>query len=187
MPGRKKAAVGSATARNSDGKIVAQKGETQAASRKKASGGTGSGKGHAPGSGHGMGSGPGTGPGDGTGGGVRGGGSGPGPGTGKAERYVQPSLLLALTEGPSYGYELIQKIAAHGFLPEAPPPGMIYRHLRQMEADAMVRSDWETTGGGPAKRVYTITPEGRDSLAAWIAHMDHQAKTLAAFVARYHG
>lgn len=109
----------------------------------------------------------------------------PGPGSGKAERYVQPSLLLALTGGKSYGYELIQRITEYGFLPEDPPPGMIYRHLRQMEKDSLVVSEWETSGAGPAKRIYSITDDGHEMLEFWIRYMDRQAKALASFVARY--
>lgn len=110
---------------------------------------------------------------------------GPGPGSGKAERYIQPSLLMALMGGDSYGYELIQTIAGYGFLPDEPPPGMIYRHLRQMEGDGLVESSWETSGGGPAKRVYAITDDGREMLEAWVRYMDKQARTLAGFVERY--
>ena len=33
------------------------------------------------------------------------------PGGGRAERYIQPSVLLALKAKPSYGYELIQEIS----------------------------------------------------------------------------
>ncbi len=106
-------------------------------------------------------------------------------GGGKPQRYVQPSLLLALSIGASYGYQLIQTIGEYGFLRGDAPPGMIYRHLRQMDEEGLVESRWDAEGDGPAKRVYSITPEGREILEAWIIHMERQRDTLDAFILRY--
>lgn len=106
-------------------------------------------------------------------------------GGGKPQRYMQPSLLLALSGEPSYGYQLIQTIGEYGFLRGDAPPGMVYRHLRQMDEDGLVQSSWDSQGDGPAKRVYSITPEGAEVLEAWILHMERQRDTLDAFIRRY--
>lgn len=103
----------------------------------------------------------------------------------KPQRYVQPSLLMALSSGDSYGYQLIQAISEYGFLRGDAPPGMIYRHLRQMDEEGMVVSKWDAEGDGPAKRVYAITPEGSEILEAWIIHMERQRDTLDAFIKKY--
>jgi poly-beta-hydroxybutyrate-responsive repressor len=108
------------------------------------------------------------------------------PGGGKAERYVQPSILLGLNLKPSYGYELIHSIQEFGFVEGQAPPGMIYRHLRQLEEDGLVHSEWETEGTGPAKRMYRLTPEGEEVLAIWIVYMERQAENLQNFIRRYH-
>ncbi|QJB56990.1 helix-turn-helix transcriptional regulator [Pseudodesulfovibrio sp. zrk46] len=105
----------------------------------------------------------------------------------KPQRYVQPSLLMALSDGDSYGYQLIQAIGEYGFLRGDAPPGMIYRHLRQMDEEGLVESKWDAEGDGPAKRIYAITPEGREILEAWIIHMERQRDTLTAFIERYRG
>ena len=107
------------------------------------------------------------------------------PSLGKPERYIQPSLLLGLYLKSSYGYELIKNIPEFGFLEGEAPPGMIYRHLRQLEEFGLVTSDWETSGGGPAKRVYFLTPEGEEMLALWVEYMERQARNLTAFAERY--
>jgi PadR family transcriptional regulator len=104
---------------------------------------------------------------------------------GKQERYIQPSILLGLLLGASYGYELIQNIQRFGFVEGQAPPGMIYRHLRQLEQDGLVSSEWETEGTGPAKRMYNITEEGKEVLAIWIDYMEKQAENLKAFVNYY--
>ncbi|MEJ2520897.1 MAG: helix-turn-helix transcriptional regulator [Desulfuromonadales bacterium] len=108
------------------------------------------------------------------------------PGGGKAERYVQPSILLGLNLKPSYGYELIHSIQEFGFVEGQAPPGMIYRHLRQLEEDGLVHSEWETEGTGPAKRMYRLTPEGEEVLEIWIVYMQRQAENLQNFIRRYH-
>jgi DNA-binding PadR family transcriptional regulator len=87
---------------------------------------------------------------------------------------------------PSYGYELIRNIRSYGFLEEQVPPGMIYRHLRQLEEEGLVSSEWKTEGSGPAKRIYHITPEGRDVLKIWVEYMEGQARKIEGFIEQYH-
>lgn len=107
------------------------------------------------------------------------------PEHGKRERYIQPSILLGLLFKASYGYELVQNIQRFGFVEGQAPPGMIYRHLRQLEEDGLVTSQWETEGTGPAKRMYNLTLEGREMLAIWVDYMQNQAKSLLEFVKTY--
>jgi PadR family transcriptional regulator, regulatory protein PadR len=107
-------------------------------------------------------------------------------GQGKAERYMKPALLLALKEGNArYGYELLDTIQEFGFLQGKAPPGMVYRHLRQLEEDGFVSSTWQMDESGPAKRIYTMTGEGEDALEGWVAFMEQQSVTLQRFVNRY--
>ncbi len=104
------------------------------------------------------------------------------PGSNRQERYLQASILLGLITKPSYGYELIGNIQSFGFIEGDAPPGMIYRHLRQMEEDNLVKSQWETKETGAPKRIYTITEEGREVLSFWTKYMAGKAKKLNNFV-----
>jgi DNA-binding PadR family transcriptional regulator len=106
-------------------------------------------------------------------------------GSGKSERYIQPSILLSLQRRPSYGYDIIQTIQEFGFVEGHAPPGMIYRHLRELEATGLVVSAWKTEGRGPAKRMYELTPEGREALRLWVDHMQEQARKLTGFTRAY--
>ena len=106
-------------------------------------------------------------------------------GSAKAERYIQPSILMGLRRKRSYGYEIIQTIQEFGFLEGPAPPGMIYRHLRDLEATGLVISSWRTEGTGPAKRVYELTPEGEEALALWAEYMEQQAQKLMSFIKAY--
>lgn len=98
---------------------------------------------------------------------------------------MQPSILMGLYLEPSYGYELIQNIQKFGFVEGHAPPGMIYRHLRQLEEDGLVSSEWETEGTGPAKRIYRLTQDGRDMLAIWIEYLDRQVRNLNELIRQY--
>ena len=106
-------------------------------------------------------------------------------GRGKRERYLQPSLLMGLLVKQSYGYELIQSIQEFGFVEGQAPPGMVYRHLRQLERDGLVISQWETEGTGPAKRTYELTADGAEVLSLWVEHMERQAQKLGTFIGGY--
>ena len=104
---------------------------------------------------------------------------------GKTERFIQPSLLLALRNHPSYGYELLDKILAFGFLDGPADPGMIYRHLRKLEEEGFVSSTWDTSGTGPARRYYHLTTEGEDLLGNWIPFMERNLKSLGKFLSLF--
>jgi PadR family transcriptional regulator, regulatory protein PadR len=107
------------------------------------------------------------------------------PQHGKKDRFMQPSILMGLYAKPSYGYELIQNIQRFGFVEGVAPPGMIYRHLRQMEEDGLVSSEWETMGVGPAKRIYQLTEEGKQMLGIWIEYIEKQVSNLNELIRQY--
>jgi PadR family transcriptional regulator len=77
----------------------------------------------------------------------------------RPKNWLVPVTLLMLRECTSYGYKLMEQAALFGF--EAMNPGTLYRTLRQMENEGLCASKWDTTsGGGPARRVYSITDGG---------------------------
>lgn len=107
------------------------------------------------------------------------------PGSGKLERYFQPSILMSLLKGPLHGYGLTAAIVEYGFIQGEVPPGVIYRHLRQMEEEGLLQSQWESEGTGPAKRSYSITPAGREVLESWIDYLERQAQLMLRFTELY--
>jgi len=62
---------------------------------------------------------------------------------------------------------------------------MIYRHLRGLESDGLVQSEWQTEGSGPARRMYRLTSEGDEALSLWIDYMQKQADNLMSFIKEY--
>ena len=99
--------------------------------------------------------------------------------------YLVPLILLTLREWNSYGYELMERMTTFGF--EAINPGTLYRTLRQMEKDGLCESKWETSSGGPARRMYSITDVGEAYLEMWAAALEQYRRTLDNFFRLYTG
>jgi DNA-binding PadR family transcriptional regulator len=64
-------------------------------------------------------------------------------------------------------------------------PGMLYRTLRQLEELGAVRSAWDTSGRGPARRVYELTAIGRDQLEIWVADVRASRFQLDQFLSEH--
>ena len=102
-----------------------------------------------------------------------------------SKNWVVPVILLMLREWNSYGYELMEKLGTFGL--GAMNPGTFYRTLRQMEKDGMVSSMWDTSEGGPARRVYSITDAGEAYLKFWAQSLDQYQKMMSMFFQMYTG
>jgi DNA-binding PadR family transcriptional regulator len=58
----------------------------------------------------------------------------------------------------------------------------VYRALRRLEANGRVTSSWDTSGSGPARRLYTLTPSGYEHLAEWVEVMGEIISSLGNLV-----
>jgi PadR family transcriptional regulator, regulatory protein PadR len=96
---------------------------------------------------------------------------------------LQPRLLLLLLQKPTYGYELLERLADDD-MPGA-DPGLLYRTLRRLENGGFLRSTWDTEGQGPARRLYEVTPEGVDLLHAWADRFREIRGRLGRFLTQY--
>ncbi len=101
----------------------------------------------------------------------------------RRQRWVEPSILYLLWDGPKHGYELMASLPELGFVQGA-DPGAIYRTLRLMEDNELVRSEWDTSGTGPAKRIYSLTENGREHLSCWHDALKQRRDALDAFIQR---
>ena len=103
----------------------------------------------------------------------------------RPRNWLVPVVLLTLQEWNSYGYELMQRTATFGF--EAMSPGTLYRTLRRMEENGLCKSEWETSKGGPARRVYSITEAGEAYLDFWAEALEQYRRNMDAFFRLYTG
>jgi PadR family transcriptional regulator, regulatory protein PadR len=72
-------------------------------------------------------------------------------------------LLVLVDSGVSYGYDLRRELHARGVAHDS---AVMYRALRQLEADGLLRSRWKEPTAGPRRRVYEITAAGRRQMHA---------------------
>ena len=94
------------------------------------------------------------------------------------ERFIRPAVLMILAQGGQYGYRIVQQLAG---MPvsggQKPNSAGVYRCLKLMAEEGSVVSSWELSDRGPAKRQYTLTPEGERCLLTWLVTLRgyHQA------------
>jgi len=103
----------------------------------------------------------------------------------RVERFVEPSLLLLLRERPMHGYELIEVITELGGEEARVDVGNLYRLLRALEDEGVVRSEWSADLPGPAKRTYELTDAGRELLDRWADALREVQGVIADFLRRY--
>jgi DNA-binding PadR family transcriptional regulator len=97
---------------------------------------------------------------------------------------VQQEVVLALlAKEPSYGYQLRARLRqALGPLGDAMNDGQVYVTLGRLEKAGQVVC--ETTPGSadrPDRKIYALTAEGQQRVAAWVAEVSWPKPDLAEF------
>ena len=113
------------------------------------------------------------------------GGRGRGRGGRRRMFFLQSCLLVLLHREPGYGYSLMDGLSEFGFQPDQMDISIIYRALRDMQANNLVSDSWDDNSLGPQRRVYTITPQGEQALAGWIENLRQRRKEIEALEAAY--
>jgi poly-beta-hydroxybutyrate-responsive repressor len=99
------------------------------------------------------------------------------------KNFVRPCLLLLLREQPAHGYDLLERLRTFGFGRD--DPGGLYRALRTLERDGLVRSAWAPSQIGPDRRIYQLTRRGMEELHASARTIAATRDTLGVFLSRY--
>jgi poly-beta-hydroxybutyrate-responsive repressor len=87
---------------------------------------------------------------------------------GNLYRFAEPIVLLAIAQlGEAHGYQIAQKAEGMAVTHAGLDSGVIYRTLRRLETAGRVHSSWDTSGAGPARRVYVLTESGVQHLGEW--------------------
>ncbi len=109
----------------------------------------------------------------------------PSRGLNRARRgIIEPILLLGLRFGPAHGYSLLAKLENYELGPL--DPSVVYRALREMESNDWVASSWDKhSTQGPPRRVYEITPAGREVLSAWALELERSQSRISKFLSEY--
>jgi len=100
------------------------------------------------------------------------------------DRLLQPAILTVLAQRALHGYRLAQRIAElPPFKGQKPDVSGIYRFLRSMEDRGLVVASWDVSRRGPAKRLYQLTPAGRQCLSRWIETLDAYRRAIGGLLA----
>ena len=100
-------------------------------------------------------------------------------------RFMKPVVLLLLAEEPVHGYELVGRLKEFGIGQGGMDPSLLYRLLRSLERAGLAESTLDDSGSGPARKVYSLTPEGMEVLDMWVANLDEIGDFLHKFKERY--
>jgi PadR family transcriptional regulator PadR len=103
----------------------------------------------------------------------------------RPRNWLEAVILLSLREWSSHGYEIMGRARMFGF--EAMNSGTLYQTLRRMEKDGVLESSWETSGDGPARRMYTITGSGSAHLDIWVKSLERYQQRVDDFFTLYGG
>ena len=101
------------------------------------------------------------------------------------ERLIQAELLLLLGQKPSHGYELIQRLNDSEFKSAEVDAATVYRNLRRMDKEGLIKSQWEAGESGPGRRLYQLTTRGEESLMVWAKFIIQQKIKLENFLEAY--
>ena len=104
------------------------------------------------------------------------------PGGGQPKNFLRPCLLLLLKEAPAHGYDLLEKLTGFG-LPR--DPGGLYRTLRALEHEGLVRSRWEAALHGRDRRAYQLTGSGEEWLHSWASALQDSRALIDRYLDRY--
>lgn len=77
-------------------------------------------------------------------------------------------LLGALMSGPRHGYEILQFTEKALGATWVVGTSHLYILLKRLEGQNLLRSELQRQEPRPSKRIFTITPEGRERFLAWL-------------------
>jgi len=98
---------------------------------------------------------------------------------------LEPTLLLLLHQGTAHGYVLMEHLQKLGL--EEMDASVVYRTLRDMEAQGWLTSTWEEEKTqGPPRRIYHLTREGDEVLAFWTRSLEGTREMIDNLLGIYH-
>jgi PadR family transcriptional regulator PadR len=90
-------------------------------------------------------------------------------------------VLHILAEGPTYGYAISTRLTESGL--GSVKGGTLYPLLGRLESSGLVAVEWRPGDGGPGRKYYCLTNDGRAELEASAARWTAFAQLTASLVA----
>ena len=79
-------------------------------------------------------------------------------------------ILSILEKKESYGYQIIQALS--DFTGIDIKRGTIYALFKRLEEEGYVNYSWEESNAGPPRKIYSLTPKGKETLKIMKKHWD---------------
>jgi len=79
---------------------------------------------------------------------------------------VLPIVLKLLDERPMYGYEIIKIVNERTDNAFEWKEGTLYPWLHRLEADGLVRGEWQVAPSGRRRKYYILTRRGRTAMVS---------------------
>ncbi len=82
---------------------------------------------------------------------------------------LEGCVLLIISEGEIYGYEMVQQLKEYGFVDIV--AGTVYPLLQKLEKQELLSSEMKPSPDGPDRKYYQLTPTGiqycREFIVQW--------------------
>jgi len=87
-------------------------------------------------------------------------------------------ILAVLESAPLHGYGIAREIEKRSSDALSFGEGTLYPALRILEKDGFVVAAWDTSGSGPARKVYELTPSGKLELSSFRAAWHEYSRSV---------
>lgn len=91
---------------------------------------------------------------------------------------LELAILNAIGERRRYGYELVKELVDSPVL--GVTEGTVYPLLSRLRSQGLIDTQLEESAGGPARKYYALSRNGRKTLDRMNAHFDQLVKDIAA-------
>ena len=97
---------------------------------------------------------------------------------------IEFTILAFLSSGPLSGYDLKKMFAQSEALPWSGNNNQVYRVLVGLHGDGLTFLEVQQPADGPARKLYTITPQGITALREWLRSETEAPQLRAPIVSR---
>lgn len=94
---------------------------------------------------------------------------------------IETFLLMALRQGPSYGYEIVQEINRRSPDLLKLGEGTVYPVLHRMEERGLLATEWRTGETKRRRKYYRLTQAGKKALTANLQQWEGLQAVMSAF------
>jgi PadR family transcriptional regulator PadR len=94
---------------------------------------------------------------------------------------LEVCVLRVLADGQTYGYAIATRLADSGL--GVVKGGTLYPLLNRLETAGLVTAQWRAGDGGPGRKYYLLTDDGRQELQDTAIQWSHFTEVTGAMIA----